>query len=257
MRKICTFIFAMSLFLASCKPEPKEASVGLNIHYSIDGKELVTDSLCYQNEAGNQFLITEIQWFISNIEIKNAEGKWIPLNQDGHIFYLDENDNLAKTFASQFIPVGQYVALRFTFGLDESDNQTGLFVNPPESDMFWPEPLGGGYHYMKLNGKWLDENGCLSPINVHLGIGQNEDLTEFYQNYFQVEIPFEETFHATSKEHNTLQINMDIANWFRNPHTYDFNVWGGAIMQNQAAQQVLKENGQDVFSVEIISCLYE
>ncbi|MCQ2321399.1 MAG: hypothetical protein MJZ91_08750 [Bacteroidales bacterium] len=257
MKKICILTFIILLFLASCKQEPKESSVGLIIHYSVDGKELVTDSLCYQNEAGNQFLITEIQWFISNIEIKNAEGKWLPINQDSHIFYLDENDNLAKTFASQFIPVGQYVALRFTFGLDENDNQNGLFVNPPESDMFWPEPLGGGYHYMKLNGKWLDENGCLSPINVHLGIGQNEDLTEFYQNYFQVEIPFEETFHVTGKEHNTLQINMDIANWFRNPHTYDFNVWGGAIMQNQAAQQVLKENGQDVFSVEIISCLYE
>lgn len=257
MKKTCTFLFAMLLLLVSCKQEPKESYVGLNIHYSVDGAELVTDSLCYQNEAGNQFLITEMQWFISNVEIKAADGSWLPLNQNGHIFYLDENDNLAECFAFQLIPIGQYTALRFTFGLDENDNKSGLFVNPPESDMFWPELLGGGYHYMKLNGKWLDENGCLSPFNVHLGIGQNEGLTEFYQNYFQVEIPFEDAFDATGKHTDVIRIDMDIANWFRNPHTYDFNVWGGAIMQNQAAQQVLKENGQDVFDVEIISLLHE
>ena len=257
MRKIHTIIFAALLILASCKKDSATSTLCLGIHYSVDGEELVTDSLCYQNEAENQFLITEIQWFISNIEIKDANGNWLPLNEKGHIFYLDENDNLAKDFLNQSIPVGQYSALRFTFGLDENDNKTGLFVNPPESDMFWPEPLGGGYHYMKLNGKWLDESGCLSPFNVHLGIGQNEDLTEFYQNFFQVEIPFDYALNATGKHPDMILIDMEIANWFRNPHTYDFNVWGGAIMQNQAAQQVLKENGQDVFGVEIISLLYE
>ena len=240
----------MLLFLFSCKQEPKEATLSFGIHYSVDGKELTTDSLCYQNEAGNQFLITEIQWFISNLEIKDANGKWLPLNQNGRIFYLDENDNMAKDFALQSVPIGQYVALRFTFGLDENDNKSGLFVNPPESDMFWPEPLGGGYHYMKLNGKWIDENGCLSPFNVHLGIGQNADLTEFYQNYFQVEILFGQTLNVTADSQHRLQIDMNIANWFRTPHTYDFNVWGGAIMQNQAAQQMLKENGIDVFTVQ-------
>lgn len=250
MRKICPFLFAL-LLSVSCKQEPDASAISIGIHYSVDGEELITDSLCYQNEAGNQFLITEIQWFISNIEIKAADGNWLPLNQNGHIFYLDENDNLTKDFVSQAIPAGQYSAMRFTFGLDENDNQTGLFVNPPESDMFWPEPLGGGYHYMKLNGKWLDGNGCLSPINVHLGIGQNEDMTEFYQNYFQVEIPFDHNLIATENGNHALQINMEIANWFRNPHIYDFNVWGGAIMQNQAAQQVLKENGWDVLSVRV------
>ena len=32
-----------------------------------------------------------------------------------------------------------------------------------------------------------------------------------------------------------------------NSNLYDFNVYGSAIMQNQAAQQALKENGHDVF----------
>ena len=40
---------------------------------------------------------------------------------------------------------------------------------------------------------------------------------------------------------------MIVDNWFRNPNLYDFNEYGSAIMQNQAAQQTLKENGADVF----------
>ena len=29
-----------------------------------------------------------------------------------------------------------------------------MFVNPPEVNMMWPDVLGGGYHYLMLNGKW-------------------------------------------------------------------------------------------------------
>ncbi len=42
---------------------------------------------------------------------------------------------------------------------------------------------------------------------------------------------------------------MIVDNWFRNPNLYDFNEFGSAIMQNQAAQQALKENGNDVFRI--------
>ena len=40
---------------------------------------------------------------------------------------------------------------------------------------------------------------------------------------------------------------MNINNWFSTPHVYDFNTYGSAIMQNQEAQNILKENGNNVF----------
>ena len=113
--------------------------------------------------------------------------------------------------------------------------------------MYWPEPLGGGYHYMKLNGKYLNENQELAPLNIHLGIGQNEDKTVFYQNYFTIEQPID--FTILEDAENQLNLTMIVDNWFRNPNLYDFNEYGSAIMQNQAAQQALKENGNDVFKI--------
>lgn len=242
-RLILTLLLAAAL--VSCKKPADCGDLSVNIGYSVNGNPLITDSLCYHNEAGNAFMITEIQWFISHMELQNELGEWNAL--ESKIFYIDTNIPESQTLAIHSIPLGRYKALRFTFGLNESDNKTGLFNNPPEANMFWPEPLGGGYHYMKLNGKYLDAEGRLAPMAIHLGIGQNEGCTEFYQNYFIVEIPID--FNVRANTENQLDLTMVIDNWFRNPNTIDFNELGSHIMQNQAAQQALKENGHDVFAI--------
>ena len=241
----------------ACTKQSERAYVDLNIGYEINGNPLVTDTLCYVNEAGNLFLITEIQWFLSDIQLLDEDGDWHKMTQrealdsiaeqTEHIFYIDTDIPESQTLHGKKIPTGHYTALRFTFGLDEYDNYTGLFNDPPESDMFWPDVLGGGYHYMKLNGKFAGGEGRLMPLAIHLGIGQNEDCTEFYQNYFIVELPID--FDVRANTDNQLDLTMVIDNWFRNPHVIDFNELGSSIMQNQNAQRLLSGNGKDVFKI--------
>ncbi|MBR3491226.1 MAG: hypothetical protein IKH44_02860 [Bacteroidales bacterium] len=253
MMKPRLLVIVLALMVAACTKPNEKAEINLNLGYEANGKSLVTDSLCYENEAGNQFLITEIQWFLSNIELKNEAGDWIMLHQSGladtldisRVYYIDTDIPESQTLHSSPVKVGHYTAIRFTFGLDESDNQTGLFTDPPESEMFWPDMLGGGYHYMKLNGKYLNAEGRLAPMAIHLGIGQNEDCTELYQNYFIVELPIDFTVKVNTE--NQLDLTMVIDNWFRNPNTIDFDELGSHIMQNQTAQRLLSGNGKDVF----------
>ena len=237
-------MFLVTTAFVSCKKPVQSGDLTVNIDYSINGKALIIDTLCYQNEAGNEFMITEIQWFISKMGLQTEQGEWVKL--EPRIFYIDTNIPENQTIRISAIPIGNYKALRFTFGLNEADNQTGIYSNPPESNMFWPEMLGGGYHYMKLNGKFVDANGQLMPLNVHLGIGQNADHSEFYQNYFTVEGSI--NLNIAENTENQFNLTMIVDNWFRNPNLYDFNEFGSAIMQNQAAQQALKENGKDVFT---------
>ena len=131
-----------------------------------------------------------------------------------------------------------------------------MFVNPPESFMFWPIYLGGGYHHMKLNGKWLDENQQISPFDFHLGIGQiyysyPDSITGFVQNYFNVELP-NSSFSLVKNQTKEIQIIMNIENWFKSPNTYNHDDWGGDIMQNKEAMFLACENGHDVFTAEFI-----
>ena len=248
-------IILMALLAAACNKPNDKARVDFDIGYEINGKVLVTDTLCYENEAGNPFLITEIQWFLSDIKLQNEAGEWTMLRQFdvsdtldiSRIYYIDTDIPESQTLHSCPVKIGHYTALRFTLGLDEYDNYTGLFSDPPESEMFWPDMLGGGYHYMKLNGKYHNPNGRIAPLAIHLGIGQNEDCTEFYQNYFIVELPID--FDVKANAENRLDLTMVIDNWFRNPHIIDFNEFGSHIMQNQTAQRLLNGNGKDVFRI--------
>ena len=246
MMKTRTLLMLMlALLMAACTDRDRHGDLTLVVSHEVDGQPLATDTLCYTTEAGERFLVTEVQWFLSKVELHDAPGQWIPV---GDAFYIDTNLPESLTFRINSIPIGYYDELRFTFGFTDADNITGRFSNPPERDMFWPEPLGGGYHYMKLNGRYLNGDGNLAPMNIHLGRGQNADLTEFYDNSFSVEIPIDLVIHVDGNA--SLNIVMNIDNWFRDPHVYSINTYGSAIMQNQEAQQVLKENGYNVFSIK-------
>ena len=131
-----------------------------------------------------------------------------------------------------------------------------MFVNPPQSYMWWPDMLGGGYHYMKLDGKWLPPSQTTgTPFNIHLGIGKAVDAitgdTTFVDNSFDVNLGFS-TMSVHNETHN-LNIIMNIDSWFSTPNIYDFNVDGGAIMENQILLQKIKENGYDVFSAQLVN----
>ena len=78
-------VIVLALLAVACTKPNEKAEINLNIGYEVNGKPLVTDSLCYENEAGNQFLITEIQWFLSNIELKNEE--------DNYTYHITVFDN--------------------------------------------------------------------------------------------------------------------------------------------------------------------
>lgn len=259
MKKSLLLILAVvSMVCVACNKTVDYDDAEIHVSFSANGYPLTMDSLCCINEAGNRFMVTEIQWFISNITLKDSQGNEyvlghreenaiLPTSQE-KIFYIDTNLPATQILEVASLPCQKYISMHFTFGLDQKDNVTGVFSDAPERDMFWPEALGGGYHYMKLNGKYLDNDGNLAPMNIHLGIGQNEDHTVFYQNYFTVELPLD--LEITEGGQNVIFLDMNVDNWFRNPNTYDINYFGAAIMQNQAAQQMLKENGNDVFSIK-------
>jgi len=49
---------------------------------------------------------------------------------------------------------------------------------------------------------------------------------------------------------------MNIDEWFKNPHIWDFNYWGPAIMENETAMRIAKENGEvGVFTITSIKDL--
>ncbi len=239
-------------------PEPPAGTIVFSVDHQVNGMPLKFNEMIYRNAAGNDYLITDVMYFISDITFYRNDGTHQTIGEWKDIFYVDEAIPETKTI--QFydkIVAGTYDSINFVFGISESKNKSFMYVNPPEVFMGWPEVLGGGYHYMMINGKWKDEAGVDLPYNFHLGIGQlykgagyNVDsIYAFVQNYFTVSLPGS-SFQLADKEQATFGLTMNIEKWFENPYVYDHNYWGGAIMQNQPAMQMVKENGWDVFSIK-------
>ena len=211
----------------------------------------------YINDAGNHYLVSDIKYFISDVILYKSDGTTKMINEWNDIYYVDSNIPSTLTWSVyDKIPAGTYDSITFIFGITKEKNKSFMFVNPPEANMSWPDILGGGYHYMILNGKWKDTTDYLSSFNFHLGIGQlykgttfnTDSITEFVQNYFKVKPP-NSSFTIKPGETKEIQIIMQVDGWFKTLHVFDFNKWGGSIMQNQSAMQIAKENGYDVFSI--------
>jgi hypothetical protein len=241
-------LLSFMLFIESCgKDEVKSVAPLFVFKHSINGSELERGIMNYTNLAGNIYEVDELQYFISEITLKTSDGQLIEIKSDSAIHYIDLDIPSSLTWnPKDLIPEGDYTSISFVFGISESKNKTGLFVNPPERDMFWPDMMGGGYHYMKMNGKWKANGDLITPFNFHLGIGMNMDATIFYQNYFIVTLPLSIQINET---HNQIDIIMNIDKWFELPNLWDWNVTGGQIMMNQEAMHKACQNGANVFRV--------
>jgi len=257
MTKNLIIVLLSALLLLSCREKPVEAGeVQLKFTHSVDLEPIKLNLPIYENAAGNQYQVNEIKYFISQVAFIKEDGQVIKLKEQDQIHYCDLNYENTLTWQLPKIEEGRYKAITFVFGLDEVDNISNRFVNPPETNFSWSQVLGGGYHYLQINGKWLSPQGELKNMNFHTGIGQlykNNVITvdsiyAFIHNYFTVNLPC--NFSVNKKTITILTLDMNVQQWFENPVIYDHNYFGSGIMQNQEAQSVIKENGKTVFSAK-------
>lgn len=255
-------VLVFSISILSCDDNDDDdvdpmGKIVFKFAHFIDGSEFSKDSMMYTNAAGNLYEVNVIQYFITNITLHKSNGSQVVI-KDRTSYYVDTD--IPTTLAwnpVDKIPTGDYSSISFTFGIDSANNTRSKFVNAPEKDMSWP-PWGGencGYHYMKLNGSWNDTAAVRRNFGFHLGVGMKYDQDSNMincQNYFSTSLS-NSSFKIIDGGTVEVQIVMNIENWFENPNIYNHNEWDVAIMMNQDAQQVIKENGQDVFSIGYIN----
>ncbi len=261
MKKYLTIlVLVLVTLLPGCRDKeekPASAALKLKFHHTVNGENLILNSMIYSNTAGNDYEVTEIMYFISDIKLYLHDGRVIEPATWDDIHYIDLNmpESLEWTVGND-IPAGSYDSLTFTFGISAEKNKSFLFVNPPEVNMAWPEMLGGGYHYLMINGWWKNTQETRLPFNFHLGIGQIyannsgnvSDITGFIQNAFTVK-PSVTPFILESGKTKTADLTMNVDSWFDTPVVFDFNYYGGAIMQNQEAMHVGCLNGANAFNL--------
>ena len=210
----------------------------VQFNHNWEGETIVFDELKYENANGEILSIHKFRYLISNIILHKTDGSEIRFSEYLLVDLNDENLEIIIPNA----PFDNYSGFSFTFGFNETDNIDGAYNDLNSESWNWPAMLGGGYHFMQFEGKYLD-NGNENPFAYHMGTAKVSDGV-FEQNFFEVEF---DGFNFTKS--STLDINMNIAEWFTNPHRWDLNIYDINLMPNYDAQKMMNDKGKSVFSL--------
>lgn len=244
-KHLCSVVLLCLLAAACTKPS---GQLKIDFSFHIDGTPLERDTFLYCNAAGNEYKVTDLQFFISNVVLTMADGKRVPIVCDKAAHYVDAAlDSTLSWIPADELPCGAYKSIEFCFGLAPELNYTGAYPSAPENNMSWPALLGGGYHYMKINGFWQSPDRTAKPFALHTGRTVTDGETADHS--FTVSLPLSQF--AVSKESvANLTIAMNINGWFNAPNLINLDETGGSIMQNQLIQEQLAENGSQVFTAQ-------
>ncbi len=252
MRSIYLFLILALYSFTSCSDDngdmqSESASTTLKFTHNWNG-ELVTSSdfntVQYTNQNGEMLSIERLRYLISDITFTNADSEDIIL--DVYNVVDVTNDNGLSYTPTTEIPVGTYSNVSFTFGFDNEDNSEN-YLDLNSASFNVPDMLGGGYHYMQFDGKYLDSNSNEQGFNYHTiravdNPGMNPTFpqdTFFTVNLGQVVI-----------DNNTvIEVEANLAEWFKSPNLWDLNIYNTVLMPNSSAQIMMYENGQTVFSL--------
>ncbi|GGI56127.1 MbnP family protein [Winogradskyella haliclonae] len=255
MKKIFVLLF-ISLYFASCSDDDNNsglspASTTLSFSHNWNGTPVSNadfNTIQFTNENGEMLSIERLRYLISDITFTTTSNEVLNLN-NYNLIDLTNGTNLDFSLGTQ-IPPGSYSNVSFTFGFDNEDNsQNYLDLNSASFNV--PDMLGGGYHYMQFDGKYIDNTNMEANFNYHAiravdNPGMNPTFPQ--DTFFTVNLGA-----VTVSGDTTLNIEMNIAEWFTNPNTWDLNQLNTVLMPNSAAQIQMYQNGQSVFTLGSVS----
>lgn len=245
--KILKYILILSIVISifGCDDDDTQYQTTGSIEFEFThhwNNDVVTSNdfniIKFENAHGELMSIVKLRYLISNIILHKSDGTELTI--DGY-YLIDLTNNETSTFV-QGIPFDNYSGISFIFGFNESDNIDGAYNDLNATSWNWPSMLGGGYHFMQFEGKYSD-NGLESPFAYHMGTAKVSDGV-FEQNFFSVNLGG----FSFSKD-STLDLKMNIAEWFVNPYEWDLNTYNVNLMPNYNAQKLMQQNGQSVFSL--------
>ena len=244
------YFIVLTFFLASCSKDnsqPPRNDSGINIHFthSVNGEnfEELDPSCCglpHKNAAGQDYSVMLLKYIISDIKLYRESGDHLTV-KDMHFIDLDDSRSASINLDSDEY---EFVAISFTMGLKNENNSSYQYINYNntfEGVMAWPEMMGGGYHYMKMEGKFDNDS---TFYNTHTGAlaMSGMDRMDHSHDFFLDLNP------SNSSESLHISINMEINNWYNNPV---YTLVSDGIMGNMQAQMDLQANCHDVFSASV------
>ena len=243
MKNILIFLCSSIFMFSSCTNEEENISITLNFTHHWNGTAITNQDLNvlkFTNANGEKVSIENLRYLISNISLVASKNH--------HLINFNENKGTSITISN--LTNGTY-ALSFRFGFSDEDNEDGIYQDLNSVSFNVPGMLGGGYHYMQFDGKYIDNTSQEAGFNYHAI--RAVDTTD------PNNLKFEDTSFAVNlgtvviTNTSEIEIKMNLAEWFKNPNTWNLNELNTVLMPNFEAQKMMNANGKSVFSLGVVN----
>lgn len=256
MRKIIAIIVFSVVVFSSCVEEDipglQNTNVSINFKHDWDGTNVSStnfNTIQYFNENNDELSIEKLRYLISDVTFHKSNGQTIVV-EGYNLVDVTNDENLTYVLPTQ-IPIGTYSNVSFTFGFDNDDNTDGVFTDLNSASWNVPMMLGGGYHFMQLEGKFIN--------NIASEQGYQYHAIRAVDNADPMNLVFQDTFFTVNlgevivRNNSSFDVKMNIAEWFKNPHSWNLNDLNSMLMPNFAAQVKMYDNGQDAFNLGTVN----
>jgi hypothetical protein len=144
--------------------------LAVTINPQFNGEPLAFDALTNRLASGQMISVTRLDFLLSNIALRQADGGWLGLTN--WFAYVSPREGRTG-FELNNIPAGRYVRLRFQVGVpaeinhrDPADYRAQHPLNPNLNGLHWN--WQGGYVFLALEGRWRQGDGEESGYAYHV-----------------------------------------------------------------------------------------
>jgi len=225
--------------ISTSLPAISGGQLKVSIKNLVENVPFQLGQMMYTNNAGNQYRLDALKYYVSNFEIFDETGASYKF---GNFELIDYSKSESLNFILDSIPTGTYNKIKFLVGVDSVTNQT--LNHPGDLDisygMFWT--WSTGYIFLKAEGAFIDSTGTEKPLIYHLG--SNVALSKVEIDIAPITI---------DKNTQKMNLMLDINKMFGIKKSLDFNFYN--IQQSfptgeELWIQAMRTNLPPSFSVE-------
>ncbi|ACT91368.1 MbnP family protein [Dyadobacter fermentans] len=259
---------AAVFMLVSCsdnaaEPAPPTGNNGaLTIEFDniVGDKNLVLNGAANTNAAGEDFVLTKFNYYVSNIRLLRQDGTSYTVPQDSSYFLIMEDKKESQFVRLKNVPPGTYTGLEFMLGVDSLRNTMSLdkwtgVLDPGgsmmEDGMYWA--WESGFIFLKMEGTSSKASTANGKFYYHIGLYGGMTLRTV-NNTRVVKLSFGDLkAEVTTTQTPEVHLFADVQKVFNGPGTnLSIAAFSSVMTQQQEKASQIANNYAKMFSVDHI-----
>jgi hypothetical protein len=179
IQHVYVLLFMGVTLLSACKKDKnidpnRKGNLRISFENKVGNQSLQLNSGAYQNILGEDFTVSMLNYYISNISLVNEDGSVYTVPQDESYFLIKEEVASTKSITIPSVPEGNYKSIRFMIGVDSLrstlpiSERTGVLDPSGEGQgMYWT--WNSGYIFVKMEGTSSFSTQTGNVIKYHIG----------------------------------------------------------------------------------------